>query len=551
MKKKLLSVILAATMVAGLLSGCGKKEAPNTNEPDKQNEVTQAPTDEGNKDGDATDETPDANQYGDTGGLTLPLVDKPTTITWMLPSDVQDLSNKDVIKEIERRTGITLDIQAFPKASYQDKLQIVLGSGNLPDIITGSVLSEVNNLGGQGAFAAISDYLDMLPNFRALYSENPENSWVMQSYSDADGKLFTWPIYGLSRDVNHGFLYRKDILDQNGINEWTNVDEFYEVLKQLKEIYPSSIPYVSKNQDAIFKDWAYGWGIGAANADYPLFYDEADSTWKMVTTSPKFKEMLDFMKKLYSEGLLDPEFITDTAASWTAKMTEENTSFVTFDWIGRLDGFHDQVKEVLPNYDLRYANPVGPTGNIRTLPKVSVFGLAVAQNKNSEIALKLLDYLASPSGSELITLGIEGEHYTIGADGKATYPNITDVEKVDITILEDRYGAWVESMYVRVDPRSTYFAYTEKEQESQDKINNGSHYEALDPILKFTNEEIAQIAELKATLQKAGLEFATQYVLEANFSDAQWEEWLATAQRGGAADLEAVYNAAQARFNGN
>jgi len=185
------------------------------------------------------------------------------------------------------------------------------------------------------------------------------------------------------------------------------------------------------------------------------------------------------------------------------------------------------------------------------LPKVSVFGLAVAQNKNSEIALKLLDYLTSPSGSELITLGIEGEHYTIGADGKATYPNITDVEKVDITILEDRYGAWVESMYVRVDPRSTYFAYTEKEQESQDKINNGSHYEALDPILKFTNEEIAQIAELKATLQKAGLEFATQYVLEANFSDAQWEEWLATAQRGGAADLEAVYNAAQARFNGN
>src|SRR5690606_35748837 len=177
--------------------------------------------------------------------------------------------------------------------------------------------------------------------------------------------------YGLNRDVNHGFLYRKDIFDKHNIKEWTNTDEFYDALKKLKAAYPDSYPYASKTKENIFKDWAYGWGIGGS--EFPSYYDEKSKTWKEVYTSNEYKSMLDFMKKLYEEGLIDPEFITDTDASWTAKMTTNNKSFVTFDWIGRLDSFANQVKAAIPDYNLRYANPVGPTGNIRTLPKISNF----------------------------------------------------------------------------------------------------------------------------------------------------------------------------------
>lgn len=547
MKKRLISTILVIAMAAGLLAGCGKsspKETSNTSPTEVPKTDTVKDNTEPTEPAEAEDST-----YGDTGGIKLPLVDKPTTITWMLQSTVQGLNDKDVIKEIEKRTGIKLDIQSYPAASYEDKLKITLASGSLPDIITGGTVSEVNKLGGQGAFAAINDYIDVLPNFKSLYVDNNENNWVMKSYSDDKDKIYTWPIYGLSRDVNHGFMYRQDIFEKHGIKEWTNTDEFYQALKQLKEIYPNSTPVVSKTQDAIFSDWAYGWGIGGLS--YPMYYDEGNSTWKLATTQPEFKEMIDFMKKLYNEGLLDPEFVTDTAASWTAKMTSEDGAFVTFDWIGRLDMFYEQVKEAIPDYNLRYANPVGPTGNIRTLSKVLNFGLAVAKGKNEEISLKLLDYLTSPSGSELITLGIEGEHYTLDANGKVTYPNITDVEKIEITTLEERYGAWIESMYVKVDPRSTYFNYTEKEQEAQDKINKGMTYEPIDPQLKFTDDETSELVELSTTLQKAGIEFAVQYVLDKNYGDAQWDAWLDNAQKLNAPQLEAIFNAAQARFNGN
>lgn len=545
MKKRFISSILVMAMAASLFAGCASKPTETSSTKPTEAPKTEEVKDTSEPAGDVVEES----TYGDTGGLTLPLVDKPTKITWMLQSSVQGLNDKDVIKEIAERTNVILDIQSYPTASYADKLNITLASGSLPDIITGSPVAEVNKLGQQGAFVIINDYLDKLPNFKALYVDNEENNWVMKAITDDKNNAYTWPIYGLSRDVNHGFMYRKDIFDKHGIKEWTNTEEFYQALKQLKEIYPDSTPYASKTQDGIFKDWAYGWGIGSQI--WPMYYDEGDTTWKVATIQPEFKEMIDFMKKLYNEGLLDPEFITDTAASWTAKMTSENGAFVTFDWIGRLDMFYEQVKEVIPTYDLRYANPVGPTGNIRTLSKVTNFGTAVAKGKNAEVALKLLDYLTSPSGSELITMGIEGEHFVIDENGKVSYPNITDVEKIEITTLEERYGAWIEGMYVKVDPRSTYFTYTEKEQEAQDKINAGMKYEALDPQLKFSDEETAEMVELTTNILKAGSEFSVQYVLDKNFGDAQWNEWLETANKLNASRLEAIYNAAQARYDAN
>ena len=62
---------------------------------------------------------------------------------------------------------------------------------------------------------------------------------VNKAWRASDGKLYQIPSYGVNRDVNHGMLYRKDIFDKHGIKMWNNPEEFYQVLKQLKELYPS------------------------------------------------------------------------------------------------------------------------------------------------------------------------------------------------------------------------------------------------------------------------------------------------------------------------
>ncbi|WP_422659480.1 extracellular solute-binding protein [Paenibacillus sp. EC2-1] len=534
MSKKWFSMALVLTMLASLLAACGggggsKEPAPEAggNTPPKET----APV--------------DPNQYGDTGGLTLPLVDKPTKITWMLPSDKTDLNTSLIAKEIEKRTGITIDFQAYSKATFQDKLRVVVASGKLPDIFHGLRPNELKKIGKQNAVVAINEYADMLPNFKKLYME--ENPSVLSSYGDEKGNLYAWPIHNLNRDVNHGFMYRKDIFDELGIKEWTNTEEFYQALKTLKEKYPDSYPYASKNKEYIFRDWAYGWGIGGAN--YPVYYDESAKVWKFASIQPEHKEMLDFMKKLYTEGLLDPEFLTDTQESWTSKMTTSNKAFVTYDWIGRLDMFYNQIKDTNPKYDLRYGNPVGPTGNGMSLPKIDAgFGITVTNNDNKEAALKLLDYLTSPSGATLVTMGVEGETFKMEGD-KAVYPELTDVPLVDISVLEDKYGLWLEGMYLNPDRRSVYYNFTEKEQEAQDKRMNANSFEPLDPVLNFTDAESATIAELQVNLEKSSNEFNSKYVLNKGYGDAQWAEWQKTAAAQGADKMVEIFNAAQQRFD--
>lgn len=543
--KRMIGICMVFVLVALALAGCsgGKKEEPPEASVASQTAAASTPAS-----AEPSAEETVSSPYGDTGGLKLPIVDKPTTISWAVVSENPNLQDSLIVREIEKRTGITLDLQAYPAAQFDDKMKVILASGALPDITQAIPLSEANKLGGQGALAPINRYADQLPNFRRLYMDNEENNWVMRSYTDDNNDLYMWPIYGVSRDVNHGFMYRKDIFDQHGIPEWTTTEQFYEALKKLKEIYPDSVPYSSKSKEVIFMDWAYGWGIGGTQSpSYPAVYDEAAAVWNFAPTTPAYKEMLDFMQKLYSERLLDPEFLTDTEASWNAKLTT-GKSFVTFDWIGRLELMFNQVKENNPNFNLRYANPIGPTGKIRTLPKVGSYGVHVTNNANKEVALKLLDYLASPSGSELVTIGVEGETFVWNDAGKPEYPELKDVGNVDITVLRDRYGLWLAHMYIVADPRSVYFNYTEKEQEAQDKMNDGHKYEPLDPILKFTDEENSIIAELQAELDKASKEFSARYVMTPSFGDKEWQEWLNNAEKLGVTRYIDVYTAAQKRY---
>lgn len=532
--KKVISLFLVVfSLLSILLTGCSEK-GNNSSITSADSSLNNASDKNGLKD------------YGDTGGLMLPVTDKPVTITWMLSGETQNANDKPVIKEIENRTGVKIEVQMISAANYADKSKITLASGKLPDVMEGVPSSEINALGTQGAFAAINKYLDQLPNFKKLYVD--ENPWVMKSFADDSGNIYTWPVYGINRDVNHGFLYRKDIFDEYGIKEWTNTDEFYQALVKLKQIFPDSYPVASKTGSYIFRDWSTGWSMGG-DETYPMYYDEKTKHWKLATIQPEFKEMLDFMKKLYNEGLLDPEFITDTQTSWTAKMTSDDKAFVTYDWIGRMDMFYNQIKDKNPGYDLHFGNPVGPTGLSKSLPKIVNFGTVIANNNNKEVTLKLMDYLTSPSGSELVCLGIKDGEFTLDASGKVQYPELKNMSKVDISTISDKYGCFYESMYLKVDQRSVYFNYSEKEQEAQDKIVKAKKLAPLDPVLRFSDDQAMTISDLQSMIDKSGIEFATNYVMVKDYGTAQWNEWLAKAGKLGSGKLEATYNDAQKKLN--
>lgn len=485
------------------------------------------------------------SDVGDTGGLKLPLTSKNETITWAVSSSISNLNELFVHQKLKEITGVNVQIDAYPTSTIQEKIKVLAASKKLPDIVGAGFGNneQINDLAVQGAFASVDNKLDIMPNFKSIFADNPENKWIFTSYQANDGHLYVLPSYDINRDVNHGMLYRKDVFDKHGITPWTNQEEFYQNLKKLKELYPASTPFTSKNQSTLFTHLGTSWGI-VANSPY---YDEEEKTWKYSDTDPKMKDMLDFLRKLYTEGLIDPEFLTLTQSAWTSKMTQADKAFTTFDWIGRLDSFTEEARKTTPDYDLRYGYPIGPKGTLITLSKVTG-GIAVSNNKNTELSLQLADFMLSPAGAKLMTLGEEGVTYTLDENGKANYIEYPD-KNPNITDLEQKYGMYVNGMYRRFDRNSNYYIFSEREQEAQDFAQKDNIFEPADPILRFTNEQKEVINDKMPNLRKAASEFFSNYILGSKTGDSAWREWLTKAETMGVSEIVNIYNQSQEEYD--
>jgi len=514
--KKIISFVLAIIMTTAVFSGCTEEKIAN----------------------DVYDPT---IKIGDTGGLKMPLTKTPMTIQWQVSSSDPDINDRWFMEKLRKITGVDVQLFITQPSNTNQKLQPLIASGNLPDII-GATLKEdqAEDLALQGAFAAVDDYIDDMPNFKKIYVENEENNWIFESYVASDGKLYGVNSYDVARDINHTFMYRKDVFDKHNIKMWTNPDEFYTALKQLKELYPESTPYVSKMTDQIFGKWAPGWGLVA----HEPYFDEKDGKWRYSDTDPKYKEMLDFMKKLYNEGLIDPEFLTATQSAWTQKMTQPDKAFVTFDWIDRMTMFKEQTATTVPEYELSFANPIGPDQTYAETSKVGVAKHVKKQDEDREKAcFQLLDFMYSPFGTELMTMGIEGETYELDENGMAKYLEF-DGALPSMTDLVEKYGMFTQGMYSRFDRRSTYFNFTEALQEAQDYVQDPAHISPADPILVFTAEETKEKSQYLGELLKAGKEFAVKYIL----GNESWDEWVKKAEKLGSEKLIEIYNNAQSRM---
>lgn len=473
-------------------------------------------------------------EIGDTGGLEVPFGNG-ETITWIGSSETAESTYMfDRLSEI---TGLNVEPTYMPSSSAKEKVNVLLAGGKLPDILGAGVgtLSEIKKISQQGAYAAVTDYLDKMPNFMRIF-DTDENRWMFKTYAADDGKLYCLPAYDISRPVNHGMLYRKDIFEKHNIPMWNSPETFYQALKKLKEIYPDSYPLTSKNTTKILSNYSVAWGISA----YQPYFDEETNLWKYSDTSAEMKEMLDFFRKLYAEGLLDIEFLTNTQPAWTQKMTT-GKSFVSYDWIGRLDEF-SRGDAYDPDYDLRYGNPVGPKQTLVTLAKIGEGGCVVANNKNAELSMKLMDFMYSEAGAQLSTLGIEGQTYKIGEDGMAEYLGFEEGQVLSSSDLSQKYGLIVNGMYRTTDKRSISYKFSEREQEAQDWYKNCGGFEPMDPVMSFDDKTSNDVVKYITALSKEFETVMFNYIVGSNTGDKAWNEWLNTAKKLGEDQLIKIYN---------
>ena len=123
------------------------------------------------------------------GGLTLPLVDKDTTVTLFYGSLYEHTDDTWLFQRIKERTGIQIHPLCFPKDIVSEKMATYIASAELPDIIVSALDgNERNTYGEQGAFACVQDYLDITPNVKRIFFDDAENNQRYLLYAAESGR---------------------------------------------------------------------------------------------------------------------------------------------------------------------------------------------------------------------------------------------------------------------------------------------------------------------------------------------------------------------------
>ncbi len=329
-------------------------------------------------------------------------------------------------EKMEAYIGKKLDIEWIYVNSddYPEKIKLTLASGDTPDIMSGVKDAEVMfQFGNQGSLLDIAPYLDeYAPNYKS-YLESTKFS--DKSMYTPEGKMF---FFGDGFQNDTGFsgsaypaLYRFDIFQKHNIKVPENWDEFYDAAVKLKELYPNSYPVNAQ-------EWPKFWDATSlsnhTNSD--IYWNGEKYVYGPMEES--YKEGLMFIRKLYDEKLLDPEFLSQSQDQLQAKVTTGKSFMIPLAWGGWWE------KYSVPDQGVSWGAAVNPKnekyGDQWVLGPALLgktifanYGIMVSKKtKYPELIVKMLDYQYSPEIVELIHWGVEGKTYQV-VDGKKEFIN--------------------------------------------------------------------------------------------------------------------------------
>ncbi|MBD2843588.1 extracellular solute-binding protein [Paenibacillus sp. IB182496] len=378
---------LAVTIVASLLAGCaGKEEA--------------APANDVQSDSSATDDT--------TEPVTLKAymtdVNQPIP-----PGDTMDIPTLAYLAE---KTNTKLDVTFLAHGKYNEQLRLKMAAGEYPDFYwTGGFANEETL--ANGMLLPLNDLIDEYgPNLKKTI---PQTAWDAVTLK---GQIMAIPRFpGGGTDTDRLIYMRKDYLDKVGADIPTTSDEFLDVLRKLRDGDPDgngkddTIPFSGRQSFGWMENLFGMWGIDPSAST--IYNDEVIPSY----LHPNMKQALAFLRTMYEEKLLDPEFLSNTGSIWTQKLNSGQVASYNHT-VEQVGDFQKAIQDANPDVPVdivaiptpRGSGYEGPLGNRKNPIGVSM--VVMKTSEHPEAVIKLLDWIASEEGQIFVDLGMEGDTYT-------------------------------------------------------------------------------------------------------------------------------------------
>ena len=421
--KKVLSCVLASTMLASLLVGCGNKPVEST-----ETEVVV----------NAFEHDANLSELG-----VEPICKEKITLKIGLAqnSNVIDYDTNAYTLMLEKALNADIEFYFYTAADAKTQLDLMVqgGGAELPDIIMFDLdANTVANYGEAGMFIPLNEYYENSSYYLAQAAQEvleADGIDVKAALTSFDGNIYALPGYTGSYvnpvAASALWLYRP-WLEAVGMEAPTTTEELYNVLKAFKEKDPNGngkadeIPVMGSN----LGNGTYGIRVLGTCIDpfvrlsaSAWFLNAEDGKLSVSYTTDEFKEGVKYVRKLVEEGLIDELTFSQDNKGYQNILKAEGDQI--------LGAFSHQSDSICAKEDKNQwvlLEPLkGPDGKAHAsiIPNAVSASAFITKNcKNPEAAFRLLDYMFKQDVMCTARWGIEGENWNMVADLKQSdYPD--------------------------------------------------------------------------------------------------------------------------------
>lgn len=524
MKNKLILVFISIILIT-MLGACAKDNNAGKNN---------ATEDKNN----ANNSSEEIENFNETG---MPIVNEPITFNMFTASAASNPAENNwddlfIWNEYEKMTNIKTKWQRVMPDSIEEKRNLTLAGGDLPDAFYAAGLSNLDLLkyGEQGSFIKLNDLIEEhAPNLVALMEKYPE---LRQSITLSDGNIYSLPMAQdpdfISYSVGAKPFFNKEWLEALDMDIPTTTDEYYDFLKAVKETdlnengKDDEVPYGGRNVTELIR-WLRGsFGLAKQNNEY-IDLDPKNDGLRFIPTSDEYKEMLEYINKLFEEELINQNVFTIENDQFLADGSEALFGSTVF--YGPTATFGEKGKQYIGGIPLE-----GPHGD-QSYSKGSLVkrldALVITNvNEHPEAMIRWADFFYSEEGVQFQYMGVEGETYEVDEDGTLVYideiMNSPTGQSVDEEIRK-RFA------YNGVSPVGTnkeeYFIGAETTEESLAAAEGLKPYlpETAWPRFNFTAEENKVLTSTGADIEKYVAEMRDKFIA-GSIPFSEWDEYVKT-----------------------
>lgn len=273
---------------------------------------------------------------------------------------------------------------------------------------------------------------NLLDEYGPYIKENMGKALEKNASISPDGKIYGFG-HGVatSAEDHEAFFYhpdiRWDLYKQLGYPKVSTLEDWIDILADMKEICPTSDSGKETYGVSMFKDWdgdmvmqvkstaaLYGYdefGVG--------LYDVQNQTWQgALEEGGQYLRFLSFYNKLYQRNLLDPDSMTQGYEGCNEDYMDGVAFFHLFNFIASLAyNTEEHLSAGKAMYALAADDQVTINYGLNVYGGNRVWTIG-AQTQYPELCMEIINWLCTPEGRMVSEYGPEGLCWYYGDDGK-------------------------------------------------------------------------------------------------------------------------------------